>query len=161
MPTIRKIPDSIESLTRNTDEYIAAVAELEATDSETFRLLQKWPMAADVGGNYAFNSILEDAVNPVIVANLVDETGGMLEGDAVIAAIGKLMIAEDRSHSIHCTLSEFVQLTTSIQWKLWAKLINNEDELKEKAALLGISIDKRKTLESNQQIASDAVRALF
>jgi len=161
MITIRKIPDSIVNLKRGSEEYGIAVAELEITDNETYRLLQQYPLAANAGGNHAFVTTLDDAFEPIIIADLVDENGEQLQGMALIAAIGTIMVQDDRSRSIHCSLSDIRLLTESTHWKIWAKLIDDESVLKIKASSIGISIDKRKTLENNQQIASDAVRSLF
>jgi hypothetical protein len=157
--TIRKIPDSIADLTRGTDEYNEAVTALELTDNEIFRLLQRWPQAANVGGNFAFNSILPDAIEPFLVSSLVDEEGKMLEGKLLIAGIGKVMTASDRSKSIHCTMSQFIFFTESDEWRIYAKLIDDKSLLEEAfERVFGVGLDLRKSLVKLQDESSEAIR---
>lgn len=156
--TIRKMPKSLIGLDRSSEEYAQAVVELEDTNNETFRLLQLFPKCADNGHVHIVNATLEDAFEPILVSEMLDDEGSQLQGGALVIAVGKLLVASDGLRSIHCTINDVQTLTESDYWLVWAQLIDDESELKEKCEPLGIKIDKRKTLEDNREIASAAIK---
>ena len=112
-----------------------------------------------MGGNFAFNSILPDAIEPFLVSSLVDEEGNMLEGKLLIAGIGKVMTASDRSKSIHCTMSQFIFFTESDEWRIYAKLIDDKILLEEAfERVFSVGLDLRNSLENLQDESSEAIR---
>ncbi len=157
-----KIPATLVSLTRDTDEYSTAVEALESTHPTLFRLLQKNPHCANVGGWFAINDIDDQVENPIIVSDLVDENGNQLEGPALIFALGKLMVSSPGTTIFHCTLGQIVMLTDSVFWKVWSMQIEDIDELK--AAHLAIfkdDMDGRWSDEAAPQRCADKIRELF
>ncbi len=157
-----KIPATLISLTRDTDEYNTAVEALESTHPTLFRLLQKNPHCADIGGWFAINDIDDQVENQIVVSDLVDENGDQLEGPALIFALGKLMVSSPETTVFHCPLGQIVMLTDSIFWKVWSMQIEDIDELK--AAHLTIfndDMDGRWSAETAPQRSADKLKEIL
>ena len=160
MITIHRIPESLVNLKRGTAEYNEAVAALKETDNEVYRLLLMFPEAADDGGNYAFASTLPDAANPIFISEFADENGNKLAGMSLIQATGKEMIKSDRSRAIHCTKSDVAMLTESSVWKLWAKLIDDKNELEAAhEEVFNEGVDRKKSIESLKREAAKKIKS--
>ncbi len=157
-----KIPATLINLTRDTDEYSTAVEDLEITHPTLFRLLQKNPHCANVGGWFAINDIDDQVENQIIVSYLVDDNGDQLEGPALIFALGKLMVSSSETTIFHCTLGQIVMLTDSVFWKVWSMQIEDIDELK--AAYLSIfkdDMDGRWSDETAPQRCADKLKEIL
>jgi hypothetical protein len=163
-PTISfiKIPATLVNLTRNTSEYNEAIAALEQTHPIVFNLIQNNYYAANNGGWFAINNIDDQIESPINVSDLVDEEGEQLVAEALIMALGKLMVNATEQDVFLCTLHQIETLTDSVIWKLWSKQIEDIDALKAAYfAVFNDEMDGRWSEETAPQHCSDAIKNLI
>ena len=95
--------------------------------SEFDRLNSMFPHAACHDGiNTAFPLILSDAVNPIIVNDMVDGEGVKLAGDELLAAVASVLFADDRTQPIQISYDDLQTLFDSDQYQ--AFVIGDEQE---------------------------------
>ncbi len=89
--------------------------------SEFARLNNQFPEAANHDGvNKVFPLVLEDAVNPIIVNNMVNEEGEKLAGDELLAAVASVLFADDRTPPIQISYSDLQTLFDSEVYQQYA-----------------------------------------
>ena len=89
--------------------------------SEFARLNNQFPEAANHDGvNKVFPLVLEDAVNPIIVNNMVNEEGEKLAGDELLAAVASALFADDRTQAIQIGYGDLQTLFDSPVYQQYA-----------------------------------------
>lgn len=99
--------------------------------------------------NLVFVENYPEAVNPILVSDMVDEEGVQLEGDDLIAAIASELFADDRTRGIQGTKGQLSQLHKSPQWRLWCGKYEDKADLeKDHEAVFSVGVDRRKSMET-------------
>jgi hypothetical protein len=163
-PTISfiKIPATLVNLARNTNEYNEALAALEQTHPIVCNLIQNNYYAANNGGWFAINNIDHQIETPIVVSDLVDEESEQLEGQALIMALGKLMVNASEQDVFLCTLQQIETLTDSVVWKLWSKQIDDKHQLEAAyESIFNRGLDLRKNITTLQQQCADDIGSIL
>lgn len=106
---------------------ILLIPDVIIEGSEFDRLNSMFPHAACHDGiNKAFPLILSDAVNPIIVNDMVDGEGVKLTGDALLFSVAAVLFADDRTRPIQIGYGDLQTLFDSEQYQ--AFVIGDEQE---------------------------------
>ncbi len=106
---------------------ILLIPDVIIEGSEFDRLNSMFPHAACHDGiNKAFPLILSDAVNPIIVNDMVDDEGVKLTGDALLFSVAAVLFADDRTRPIQIGYGDLQTLFDSEQYQ--AFVIGDEQE---------------------------------
>ncbi len=98
--------------------------------SEFDRLNYMFPHAACHDGiNKAFPLILSDAVNPIIVNDMVDSEGVKLTGDALLFSVAQVLFSADRTRDIHIGYGDLQTLYEHPTYQLYAPTCDTLEEL--------------------------------
>ncbi len=98
--------------------YIPAQIE---EGSEFERLNNQFPEAANHDGvNKVFPLVLADAVDPIIVNDMVNAEGEKLAGDELLAAVASVLFADDRTQAIQIGYGDLQTLFDSAIYQQYA-----------------------------------------
>ena len=101
-----------------------------AEGTELYRMLQVHPQAGTHNStNYIFVSSLEDAVNPIVVSELLDEAGEKVAGDKLVWVVAKELVKSVRPRAIHLTKGEAITLSAHPAWRIWCGEYGEDREL--------------------------------
>lgn len=143
--TIAKIPEEI----------------IEGSDYEKLNAANPYFVSHD-GVNRIFNTVLPDAIDPILIDELTDEEGEKLTGDALLAKVAWVLFDPPRERVIHIPYGDLVALHASTTWKLWCGQYEDVEALDvDYLAVLGTNADAEKSVEENVEIAREALKTIF
>lgn len=94
---------------------------------ERDELLARFPMAGTHNsGNYVFSIEHPNAINPIVVSELLDTEGEPLTPDAMVLTLAVEMIKPERDRAIHINKSEATLLHSHAVWRLWCGQLEPE-----------------------------------
>jgi hypothetical protein len=122
----------------------------EVIKGSTFdKLIKRWPQAAFHDKvNRLFNSIDEDAFDPLMVSSFKDADGEELTGDALVTALAPYLFSDNRERPIHIRKSVLIDLYNNPAYQLYCGNYETIEELSVDRILVGFDpADDSKTLE--------------
>ena len=130
--------------------------------SEFERLDNMFPQAANHDGvNKVFPLVLDDAVNPIIVNDMVNEEGDKLAGDELLAAVASVLFADDRTPPIQISYGDLQALFEHPIYQLYAGNFETLEDLKALyLATIGTEL-VASTLDIGKTKAREAVKNYF
>ena len=130
--------------------------------SEFERLNNQFPEAANHDGvNKVFPIVLEDALNPIIVNDMVDAEGEKLAGDELLSSVANVLFADDRTPPIQISYGDLQALFEHPIYQLYAGNFETLEDLKALyLATIGAEL-VASTLSIGKTKAREAVKNYF